>query len=102
MKRNLPIVAVVVASLLALVACNPNGTCMKAESESERAYDLGDACTINATKRLCSNMQGEFFAEDGTAGLVRCKSLGYVEASTERGRDPKALRTLYRRKPKVK
>jgi hypothetical protein len=83
------------AALSTLIGCNPAGTCV---SEKEWG-DLGAQCTVNYTKRACASMDSStFFAEDGAAGVLRCKSAGYSDPpGAARATDPKAMHIFYRK-----
>lgn len=88
-------------SLLTLVAgCNPTGTCVETgESKSE----LGAECIINTNKAACSNQSTphEFHAENGAAGLLRCKSAGFDWHPGPPVSSPTAL-DIYNKKPAKK
>lgn len=73
------VVAVVAIVAVSTSACDkigigPSGTCVDESS----SYG---ACIVNAKDFVCnssgSTQKKQFFKEDGTAGLVRCKSLGF-------------------------
>jgi hypothetical protein len=81
---------------LFLLGCNPSGTCMVPDRGGEGS--LGDQCMINFNKNACATANGEFFAEDGVAGTIRCKSAGYGDRPGSATSDPKALRIYYKGK----
>lgn len=89
------LVLLAAAALSTLIGCNPSGTCM-----SEKEFgELGAQCTINTTKNACASMdQSTFFAEEGAAGVLRCKGAGYSDPpGAARATDPKALHIYYRK-----
>lgn len=81
------------------VACNPSGTCV-----SEREVgDLGAQCTINTNKKACESQDGapKFYAEEGAAGVLRCKSAGYTDPpGAAKASDPKALHVYFKKSKK--
>lgn len=50
--------------------CDPSGTCV---TPGIAEFDV-DSCTIDMPKSTCG---GEFFEENGAAGIVRCKRGGF-------------------------
>lgn len=93
---NLRIVIPLIVTALGAAACNPAGTCV-----SEREVSgLGAQCTINTTKRACEGQDGppKFYAEDGPAGVLRCKAAGYSDPpGAARASDPKALHVYFKK-----
>jgi hypothetical protein len=92
---NIRLLIAAAIALLGVVGCNSSGTCIYTKVEKMEGYDA--SCTINATKEMCANdADHQFFPEEGTAGLMRCKSLGYDFITPPKGTDPKAVQILYR------
>jgi hypothetical protein len=72
-------------SALALIAlgCNSNGTCIR---EPEAGADSEDGpssmCMLEYPKAACDKIRdGKFFEEDKSAGLLRCKSMGFESSA---------------------
>ena len=92
---NFRVFLVASGALFAGLGCNPQGTCVS-EKEVE---SLGAPCTINHSKNGCEQEDStQFFAEAGSAGVLRCKLLGYGDVpGTARPTDSKALYTFYKK-----
>ncbi len=68
------LVALAFALALGAVGCNPHGTCVSGDENSE----LGAMCVPDYPQKACSTMSGStFYKEEKAAGLLRCKSLGF-------------------------
>jgi hypothetical protein len=68
----------VLLTTVVLFACKSDGTCVNEST-----------CDVNTRKDMCS--KGEFFPEQGTAGVIRCKSAGF-RSSGSRESDEFALK----------
>lgn len=63
-----------ILALLLLPGCSPTGSCVDET-----------VCSVNITEATCGKL-GKFVAEDGSAAIRRCQSLGFTEPvdSTEK------------------
>ena len=59
--------------LTTIPSCSrPTGTCLVERAERAESF-----CELNIRESSCRSPRGRFFPESSTAGLVRCKVLGY-------------------------
>ncbi len=56
--------------LLALLGCNPKGTCVYGPEEDQ-------LCALDFPKKACASFNGQFTAESKAQGLLHCKSGGF-------------------------
>jgi hypothetical protein len=93
---NVRVFLIACATLATTVGCNPKGTCVSKKELS----DLGAECVTNTNKMACEEMSDgpTFYAEDGAAGEIRCKSLGYDDIpGQQRAKDAKELHIYYKK-----
>jgi len=57
------------------LGCNPAGTCIHGDENSE----LGAICALEYPKRGCETLgDSQFFEEERTAGQLRCGEMGFA------------------------
>ncbi|HEY8080316.1 MAG TPA: hypothetical protein VIF62_39570 [Labilithrix sp.] len=83
---------IVAVGALSLAGCNQKGTCVR-DGKSSAA----NSCATLTAKKFCP---GDFYAEDGTAGMLHCKTLGFDKNASSGKSDPDQPQLYFRSETK--